>query len=34
MPPEGFFVTGKEDALAEGELERATNWAKVIVQHK
>ncbi len=27
-PPEGFFVKGKEGPLKEGELERATNWAK------
>ena len=26
--PEGFIVTGKEGPLADGELERATNWAK------
>jgi len=32
--PEGFFVTGKEGPLKEGELERAANWAKVIVKGK
>ncbi len=29
--PEGFFVKGKEGPLKEGEMERATSWAKVIV---
>lgn len=28
MPPEGFFVKGKEGPLKEGELERAGKWAK------
>ncbi len=32
--PEGFFVKGKEGPLKEGELERAANWAKVIVKSK
>jgi flavodoxin len=27
-PPEGFFVTGTEGPLKEGELERAAAWAK------
>jgi flavodoxin I len=31
-PPEGFFVTGKEGPLKEGELDRAANWAKKIVK--
>ena len=30
-PPEGFFVKGKEGPLKEGEIERATSWAKKIV---
>ena len=30
-PPEGFFVKGKEGPLKEGELNRATGWAKTIV---
>lgn len=30
-PPEGFFVKGTEGPLIEGELERATNWAKQIL---
>jgi len=29
-PPEGFFVTGKEGPLREGELERAARWAQEI----
>ena len=29
-PPQGFIVKGNEGPLAEGELERATNWAKGI----
>ena len=32
--PEGFFVTGKEGPLKEGELERATVWAKSIAEGK
>jgi flavodoxin I len=34
VPPEGFFVTGKEGPLKQGELERATVWAKGIVGDK
>ncbi|MFC1955852.1 flavodoxin family protein [Chloroflexota bacterium] len=30
--PEGFFVKGKEGPLKEGELERAANWAKGVLQ--
>ncbi len=30
MPSEGFFVVGSEGPLAEGELERAAEWAKKI----
>jgi flavodoxin len=29
--PEGFFVHGTEGPLKEGELERASNWAKQII---
>lgn len=29
-PPEGFYVAGMEGPLAEGELERAADWAKQI----
>jgi flavodoxin len=29
-PPEGFIVTGKEGPLREGEIHRATAWAKQI----
>jgi len=32
LPPEGFFVEGTEGPLREGELERAAEWAKPIVQ--
>jgi flavodoxin I len=32
--PEGFFVTGGEGPLKEGELERAAGWAKGILQGK
>ena len=28
MPSEGFFVVESEGPLAEGELERAAEWAK------
>jgi len=30
-PPEGFFVQGMEGPLKEGELERASDWAKQII---
>ncbi|MBM3188650.1 MAG: flavodoxin family protein [Chloroflexi bacterium] len=30
IPPEGFAVKGSEGPLAEGELERATEWARKI----
>ena len=30
-PPEGFFVKGTEGPLEDGELERATDWARQIV---
>ncbi len=32
--PEGFFVKGREGPLKEGELERAADWAKGILQSK
>jgi flavodoxin len=32
--PEGFFVTGGQGPLREGELERAAGWAKGILQSK
>jgi flavodoxin len=31
LPPEGFWVTGTEGPLKEGELERAADWAKRIL---
>ena len=30
-PQEGFFVTGEQGPLKEGELERATAWARTLV---
>ncbi len=30
--PEGFYITGMEGPLLEGELERASNWARQIVE--
>jgi len=34
MPPEGFTVEGTEGPLTEGELERATDWARqILVKH-
>ena len=30
--PEGFFVKGKQGPLAEGELERAREWARKLVE--
>jgi flavodoxin I len=32
LPPEGFFVKGKEGPLYEGEELRATSWAKEIAK--
>jgi flavodoxin len=32
MPPEGFFVKGSEGPLKEGELERAADWARKILE--
>jgi flavodoxin len=34
VPAEGFFVTGTKGPLKEGELERAANWAKEILEGK
>jgi flavodoxin I len=31
VPPEGFFVEGMEGPLIQGELERASDWAKQII---
>lgn len=31
IPPEGFYVTGMEGPLAEGEIERAVQWGGKIV---
>lgn len=32
VPPEGFFVKDKEGPLKEGEIERATKWAKALIR--
>ncbi len=32
IPPEGFFVKDSEGPLKDGELERAVDWAKIIVK--
>ena len=32
VPPEGFYVAGKEGPLKEGELERAAAWAKTLIK--
>ena len=34
LPPEPFFVKGREGPLKEGELERAAAWAKRILESK
>jgi flavodoxin len=34
LPPEAFFVKGKEGPLKEGELERAAGWAKELLESK
>ena len=31
IPPEGFYITGTEGPLLDGELERAAEWAKKII---
>lgn len=33
-PPEGFFVTGEQGPLKDGELERATDWVKLIQSNR
>ncbi len=32
IPPEGFFVKDSEGPLKDGELKRATDWAKLIIK--
>ena len=32
LEPEGFIVTGTEGPLKEGELERAANWIRPVIQ--
>ncbi len=32
VPPEGFFVKGREGPLQDGEMERAANWARTLRQ--
>ena len=32
LPPQAFFVKGREGPLKEGELERAAGWAKELVK--
>jgi len=34
FPPEGFFVLGMEGPLMEGEIERAAEWAKRVLNAK
>lgn len=34
LPPEGFFVKGKEGPLIEGEEERASAWAREVISSK
>lgn len=34
MPPEGFYVGGTEGPLLEGELQRASDWARAILAVK
>jgi flavodoxin len=34
LPPEAFFVKGKEGPLKEGELERAAGWAERLLESK
>jgi flavodoxin I len=33
LPPEGFFVKGREGPLKEGEIERAAGWARKVIDH-
>ncbi len=32
QPPEGFYVKASEGPLKEGELERATSWARTVLK--
>ena len=32
IPPEGFFVKDSEGSLKDGELERAADWAKLVIK--
>lgn len=32
VPPESFFVKGKRDSLRSGELDRATTWARMLLE--
>jgi hypothetical protein len=32
IPPEGFLVKASEGPLKDGELERAADWAKLIIE--
>ena len=32
IPPEGFFVKDSEGPLKDGEIERAVDWAKLIIK--
>jgi flavodoxin I len=34
LPPEPFFVKGREGPLKEGELDRAAGWAKGLLESK
>jgi flavodoxin I len=34
LPPEPFFVKGREGPLKEGELDRAADWAKGLLESK
>ena len=34
VPPETFFVVGREGPLYEGEIERAKDWAKQIINRR
>jgi flavodoxin len=33
LPPESFFVEGREGPLEKGEVERAGTWARTILEH-
>ncbi|GAI96433.1 unnamed protein product [marine sediment metagenome] len=32
IPPEGFFIKDSKGPLKDGELERAADWAKLIIK--